>query len=154
MINKSIKGCPNSILCNKGVKLIISASSILILCEMIWYYSRSSNTIYRVWSTCFCGTKWWIKYTILIRKGWKWCMKSIPALFYALVHKIVRDFTPSFLNGISHLPLLWLKCIKPTLILNPDRFIKINYFNTPSHIEPEWYFLLCFIQFYDLSTIK
>lgn len=38
--------------------------------------------------------------------------------------------------------LLNLNLFKPTIILNSDSFIKINYFNTPSHIEPEWYFLL------------
>jgi len=37
-----------------------------------------------------------------------------------------------------------LNLIKPTIIINPDSFVKINYFKTPSHIEPEWYFLLFF----------
>lgn len=31
--------------------------------------------------------------------------------------------------------------IKPFIFRNRDNFIIINYFKTPSHIEPEWYFL-------------
>nr|YP_010164133.1 cytochrome b [Didesmococcus koreanus]QRK27461.1 cytochrome b [Didesmococcus koreanus] len=37
--------------------------------------------------------------------------------------------------------LLMIIMIKPMLLSNEDNFVMMNYFKTPSHIEPEWYFM-------------
>lgn len=51
---------------------------------------------------------------------------------------IIKDFIILFL---AYLIFINLNLINPWFFNNPDNFNQINYFKTPNHIEPEWYFL-------------
>nr|YP_010531084.1 cytochrome b [Parasaissetia nigra]UXW93671.1 cytochrome b [Parasaissetia nigra] len=51
---------------------------------------------------------------------------------------IMKDM---ILLSIIFMMLTNINLIKPFIFSNSDNFIMMNYFKTPSHIEPEWYFL-------------
>nr|QEN73944.1 cytochrome b [Ceroplastes japonicus] len=51
---------------------------------------------------------------------------------------IIKDMT---LMMIIMMMLMNINLINPFMFSNSDSFVMMNYFKTPSHIEPEWYFM-------------